>query len=57
MGFGINSAKALILIIRELNCKMVLRKKGLCCENASNSGLCPNTVFGICGVEPSCFSI
>lgn len=44
--------KLWFLIIRELNSKMVLREKGLCCENASNSGLCPVTVFGISGVEP-----
>jgi len=49
--------KLWVLIIRELNSKMVLSEKGLCSENASNSGLCPITVFGISGVEPSCFSI
>lgn len=41
--------KLWVLIIRELNSKIVLMEKGLCCENASNSGLCPITVFGICG--------
>jgi len=46
-----------VLIIGELNSKMVLREKGRCCGNASNSELCPITVFGISGVEPSCFSI
>lgn len=49
--------KLWVLIIRELNCKMVLREKGLCCENASNSGLCPVTVFDISGIEPLCFSV
>lgn len=49
--------KLWVLIIRELNSKMVLREKGMYCENASNSGLCPITVFAVSGVEPSCFRI
>jgi hypothetical protein len=43
--------------IREMNSKMVLREKGLCCENASNLGLCTVTGFGVSGVEPSCFGM
>jgi len=49
--------KLWVLIIREFNSKMVFRGKGLCCENAGNSGLCPISVIGISAVEPSCFSI
>ena len=37
--------KLWVLIIRELKSKMVLREKGLRCENASNSGLCPISLW------------